>query len=109
MGETRKEELLKAIGQLDDGQLKIVGPLIDEAIFLEDELAWYKKLPRFVVHEKDNQKQKALPAGKTYREYLQQYTNVIKTLAGIARRGEGEEESPLRKYMENMRNNEEAD
>ena len=90
----RKEELLNLIG--NDTTLK---PLVDEMVYLESELDYYRTLPKIKVHPTDPSKQKATPAAKLYKEYLQQYTNVVKILLKATGTDESEEESPLRKWM----------
>ena len=73
--------------------------LIDEAIYLEGELARLKKLPMLKVDPKCPERQKATPAAKLRRETLQQYTNVMKILIRVAGVDETEEDSPLRKWV----------
>lgn len=90
----RKEELLNLIGQ--DTTLK---PLISEMVYLEEQLDYFRSLPKIKVHPNDPSKQKPTPAAKLYKEYLQQYTNVVKILLKATGTDESEEESPLRKWM----------
>lgn len=94
----RKKELLDFIE--NDTTLL---PLVDEIVFLEGELKKLRALPKIKVHPSDKTKQKATPAAKLYKEYLQQYTNCIKVLIKATGADETEEESPLRKWIkENM-------
>ncbi len=90
----RKEELLNLIGQ--DTTLK---PLVSEMVYLEEQLDYFRSLPKIKVHPNDPSKQKPTPAAKLYKEYLQQYTNVVKILLKATGTDESEEESPLRKWM----------
>lgn len=90
----RKEELLNLIGQ--DTTLK---PLVSEMVYLEEQLDYFRSLPKIKVHPNDPSKQKPTPAAKLYKEYLQQYTNVVKILLKATGSDESEEESPLRKWM----------
>lgn len=91
---SRKEELLKLI----DNDATLV-PLVGEMVYLEEQLDYYRSLPKIKVHPNDPSKQKATPAAKLYKEYLQQYTNVVKILLRATGADESEEESPLRKWM----------
>lgn len=91
---TRKEELLKAV----ENDITLT-PLIEEMVYLEGELDVLRVLPKIKVHPKDPSKQKPTPAAKLYKEFLQQYTNVVKILLKATGTGETEEESPLRKWM----------
>lgn len=89
----RKKKLLEIIE--NDSTLV---PLVDEIIYLEGELDRLRALPKIRVHPTDPTKQKATPAAKLYKEFLQQYTNCIKVLIRATGTDETEEESPLRKW-----------
>ena len=90
----RKQELLEII---DNDP--VLSQLVDEIIFLEKQLIELKKLPFIKVNPKNPAQQKSTPAQKQYKELLQQYTNVIKTVARISGTDENDEESPLRMWM----------
>ncbi len=98
---SRKDELLKYAGdELSD----LVTNLVDEMLFLEGKLAELKKYPFLQVHPKDHSVQRATPAAKQYKEFLQQYNNCIKIIESIIykdKRLDNEEvdESPLRKWF----------
>ena len=94
----RKEELLNLI----DGDEELLIQLVDEILFLENQLIALKKLPFIKVNPKDPTMQKATPAARQYKEFLQQYTNCIKILAKASGLDAEDEESPLRKWV-NMR------
>ena len=92
----RRKELIDYVGSEE-----IYGNLVDEMVFLEEQLQDLRKLPMIKVNPKNPAMQKATPAQKMYKEFLQQYTNIIKTLA---KQGESdtEEESPLRKFVKEL-------
>ena len=97
----RREELLKVV---PDDSLELVNSVIDDIIFLERQLQELKKLPFIEVHPKNPVKQRATPAAKQYKEFLQQYINCIKVIESIIYRdkrleGEEVEDSPLRKWF----------
>lgn len=92
--ENRRKELLDAIK--NDPTLT---PLVDDAIYLEEQLEELRKLPKIKIHPSDPSRQKATPAAKLYKEMLQQYTNIIKVLTRQSDNDETEEESPLRKWI----------
>ena len=96
--QTRKQELLQVFDQMDD-QKGIIAPLIDDVVFLEDQLQDLRRLPFIRVNPSDPSQQKATPAAKQYKELLQQYNNCIKILTGILRKDAAEEESPLRAFL----------
>lgn len=89
----RKQELIQYV---DD---KMLEPMIDDFLFIENQLIELKKLPFIKVHPKDPTKQKPTPAAKLYKELLQQYTNISKILLRVSGADEADEESPLRKWV----------
>ena len=94
----RKEELLRIFDQIQDVR-GIILPLIDEIVYLEEELDMLRRLPKIRVSSKNASIQKTTPAQKQYVACLQQYNKWIKTLLGVFRKDVPEEESPLRAYL----------
>lgn len=92
----RKEELLKLI---DDSNRTTILPLIDKMLFLENQLEQLEKLPMIKVNPENPMQQKSTPASKLYREFLQQYTNVVKVISRVTGEENEQEESPLRKWV----------
>lgn len=95
----RKNELLK---MLDNDIVYL--PLVDDVIFLENQLSQLKKLPFIKVNPNNQTQQKATPASKQYKELLQQYLNCIKVLARATGQDLDDEESPLRKWVKEKQN-----
>lgn len=91
---TRQEELLKLL----NNDITYV-PLVTEMVYLEDQLDELRELPKIKVHPDDSTKQKTTPAAKLYKEYLQQYTNIVRILMKATGADETEEDSPLRRWM----------
>lgn len=91
---TRREELLKLV----EYDVTYV-PLINEMVYLEEQLDELRELPKIKIHPTDPTKQKTTPAARLYKEYLQQYTNIIRILMKATGVDETEEESPLRKWV----------
>jgi hypothetical protein len=89
----RREELLKLTND------PTVIPLIDKMIFLENKLEELEKLPMIKVNPKDLMQQKATPAAKMFKEFLQQYVNVVKVVAHATGDENNEEDSPLRAWV----------
>lgn len=96
----RSEELKKIICKDGtDNEIK-AAQLIDEIIFIEEQLIELKKLPFISVNPKNPLQQKSTAAAKLYKEILQQYNNSLKLLFRLAGdMGESEEDSPLRKWV----------
>lgn len=91
---TRKEEILNIVGNDP-----IMVQTVEDMIYLEKQLDILRGLPKLRVDETDPMKQKATPAAKMYKEYLQQYINVVKVLLKATGTDAEEEDSPLRKWM----------
>ena len=92
----RREELEKI---LNDANNSFVSPLIDEIMYMEDQLNILRPLPKIRVNPADNSQQKITPAWKMYKECVQQYLNAVKLLSGITKTDVDTEESPLRKWV----------
>lgn len=90
---SRKADLLEAID--NDPTLE---PLIDDMIYLEEQLDYLRTLPKIKVHPKDKTKQKPTPAARLYREALTNYTNIIRLLLRAKGIDENDETSPLREW-----------
>lgn len=93
---TRKEELMKLV---TPSNAATITPLIEKILFIEGQLEYLEKLPMIKVHPENPEIQKATPAAKLYKEFLQQYTNIIKVISHTVGDESGEEESPLRKWV----------
>ena len=99
---SRAEELHSIFKDMDEGKRKIIDVLIDEAVFLEQQMTELKKYPFIKFHPQNTNMQKITAAGKQYREFLQTYTNIIDKLARIYGNEETEDESPLRAFLNTM-------
>ena len=91
---TRKEELLEAV----HGNTLLI-PLVSDMVYLENQLEYLQTLPKIRIHPDDPSKQKTTPAAKLYKELLQQYTNIVKVMLRATGSEDIEEDSPLRKWM----------
>lgn len=91
---TRKEEILEAVK--ND---KTLVPLIDDMVYLERQLDQLRALPKIKVDPENDQRQKATPAAKLYKEYLQQYVNVVKVIQKATGADGSGDDSPLSKWL----------
>lgn len=99
----RSEELRKIFKDFDETKFTVVEPLIDEAVYLEEQMLSLKKYPFIKSREYKGEIQtKVTAAGKQYREYLQTYTNIIDKLCRMLGKVEGDEDSPLRDFFNKM-------
>lgn len=99
MTKDRRSELLGAFEGIDDGVRAVVMPTVEEALFLEERLEELRELPFIRYNPNNPAQQKATPAAKQYKEFLQQYNNCVKILTGVLRHDVPEEESPLREWL----------
>lgn len=69
-------------------------------IYLEMELDKLRILPKIEYNNDDLYQQRLTPASKMYREYLQQYTNIVKILTKeLNKDDEDDKDSPLRRWV----------
>jgi hypothetical protein len=100
----RRQELIEIVCRNDPQNRVRAEKLIDEVIFIEDQLVELKKMPFIKIHPQNPALQKATPAAKIYKELLQQYNNSLKLLFRIAGDfGETEEDSPLRRWIKSRK------
>lgn len=97
----RKQELIEIIRHGDHDET-IACRLIDEVVFLEQRLMELRRYPFLAINPKNPEQQRQTPAAKQYKELLQQYTNAIKILIRMSGETSGEEESPLRAFLNAM-------
>ena len=95
----RKTEFLSLLKDGNQEELK-ARQLIDELVFLEQQMTELKKYPFIAINPKNPSQQKPTAASRQYKEFLQQYNNSLRLLLRITGDiGESEEESPLRKWI----------
>lgn len=104
---SRKQELLKVYENIDGDLKKVVTPLIDDVVFLEDQLETLRTLPFIRYNPNNPAMQKNTPACKMYKELLQQYNNCIKILCGVLNKNADAETSPLQEYLKTLGGNHE--
>ena len=91
---SRKNEILNLIDHDP-----VLSSLVEDMIDLEEQLEQLRKLPKIKVHPKDPSRQRTTPAAKLYKEFLQQYTNILRILMRATGTDMEDEESPLRKWF----------
>ena len=99
----RKAELLQVIGELDVPVQKSVSELLDRIVFLEQQLIKLEKLPFIRVNKKNPAQQASTPASRQYITMFQQYNAALKVLLKLTANMSDGEESPLRLYLNKMK------
>lgn len=96
---TRREELGMIFESIDPNEKMLVDKLLDEVVFLEEQMVELKKLPFVSVHPTNPSLQKTTPAAKLYKECTQSYFNAIRILLNTLRKVEGAEQNALLKKL----------
>lgn len=64
---TRKEELDDIFKDIEENEKKLIDPLLQEVIFLEEQMMELKKMPFISVHPKNPSLQRKTEAAKLYK------------------------------------------
>ena len=96
----RRKELEEIFLDVDETERKLVQPLLDEVVYLEERMKELKTMPFIVTHPNNPNLQKSTPAAKQYKECSQSYMNAIRILAGILRKVEATAQDELLKRLE---------
>ena len=87
-----------------DESADLVKKALTDIVYLEEQLEYLRTLPLIQVHPDDKNLQRSTPAAKLYKEYLQQYINLIKMVEYVIYKdkrldADEVEDSPLRKWF----------
>lgn len=99
----RRTELDQIFEEIDPNEKKLVDKLIDDVIFLEEQMKYLKTLPFIRVNPKNKAMQETTKAAKQYKEFSQSYMNAIRILCSLLHKVEGVEEDPVEKFMESFK------
>ena len=91
----RRKQLDEIFKNVDDEEKQLVGKLIDEVVFLEQQMQELKALPFISVHPEKPNLQKVTPAAKLYKECSQSYMNAIRILLSILHKVESSAQDEL--------------
>lgn len=100
--EQELEKLTEIFKDIDESKKKLVEGLIQDAAFLYAENYELRKLLDVTgsvkVHPDHKELQKSVPAAKEYRQNLNSYSVVIKTLNSVLTKGTISEDDDLEDY-----------
>lgn len=99
---TRREELDNIFKGIDKDKKTLINNLIDEVIFLEEQMEKLRKLPFIRINPNNSAIQQVTPAAKLYKESSQSYMNAIRILCSLTSNAEEIEDSPLRTYLKEL-------
>lgn len=98
---TRKEELKEIFKDVDDNEKQLIDPLLEEVIFLEEQMKHLRQMPFISVHPSNPALQRKTEAAKLYKECSQSYMNAIRILVGVLNKVESSaQDELLRKLSE---------
>ncbi len=84
----RREELNQIFKDIDKTEKRLIDKLLDEIVFLEEQMINLKKVPFIKINPKNQSQQKITPAAKLYKECSQSYMNAIRILLNSLRKVE---------------------
>lgn len=96
---TRREKLDEIFKEVDENKKELIKPLLDDIVFLEEQMEELKKLPFIQVHPKDKTKQRTTKAAKLYKEHSQSYMNAIRMVYSMIN-GHEIDDDPVQKFLE---------
>lgn len=96
----RRSDLDRIFASLDDEQRRLIGPLLDELVFMEERLLYLHGLPMLRVHPKRPDLQQNTPAARQYKETMQSYMNAIRILCGSLSKTEPSAQDELLRRLE---------
>ena len=94
------DEYMQLFDGLDENDRKLVERLVGEVVFLEKQLAEYRKYPFLSVHPKNPNLQRKTPAAALYKDALASYMNAVRILASFLHRVDESAESELLRKLE---------
>lgn len=97
---SRREELDNIFKDIDPNEKALVSKLLDDVVFLEEQMKYLKTLPFIRVHPKDSSRQETTKAAKQYKEFSQSYMNAIRILCSLLHKIDSSAEDDLMKKLE---------
>ena len=95
----REETLQDIFKDVDENEKKLINPLLDEVIYLEEQMRYLRTLPQIKIHPTNNSIQRKTEAAKLYKEYSQSYMNAIRILLGVLHKVDSSAQDELLKRL----------
>lgn len=96
----RREKLSEIFSDVDESERQLIDKLLDEVVFLENQMTMLRQMPFIHVHPRNPALQKTTAAAKQYKECSQSYMNAIRILAGILHKTDSTAQDELLKRLE---------
>lgn len=102
----RKEQLENLFKDADEQKKILAAEIIENVVFLENQISGLRKLPQILIHPTMPEIQKRSDASKMIIPYLQQLNLSTKLLASLLNNegGEGDDLAILREFQEKVKN-----
>lgn len=97
---TRREKLDEIFKDIDENKKDLISPLLDDVVFLEEQMEKLKKMPFIQVHPSDPTKQRVTKASKLYKEQSQSYMNAIHILSSLLNKQDTSAQNELLKRLQ---------
>ena len=95
----RKETLEDIFKDIDEGEKKLIDPLLEEVVYLEEQMQYLRTLPQIKIHPTNSAIQKKTEAAKLYKEYSQSYMNAVRILIGVLHKVDSSAQDDLLKRL----------
>ena len=95
----REKTLQDIFKDVDENEQKLISPLLEEVVYLEEQMKYLRTLPQIQIHPKNNALQKKTEAAKLYKEYSQSYMNAIRILIGVLHKVDSSAQDELLKRL----------
>lgn len=99
MDVNRKNQIYSLFYHIDEDERELIGPLIEQVLFLEQRMSEIQKLPFLKINPKNPMMQKVTPAAKLYKECMQSYMNAIRILLNTLRKVESSAADELLEHL----------
>ena len=96
---SRRKELDNIFKDVDKDEKQLIKKLLDDVVYLEEQMTELKKTSLIIYHPKDKTKYKISPTAKLYKECSQSYMNAIRILVNILRKTESSAQDELLKKL----------
>ncbi len=100
---TRREKLDEIFKDIDENVKELINPLLDDIVFLEEQMEKLKKIPFIQVHPNNLNKQKVTKAAKLYKEHSQSYMNAIRILGSLLNKQDTSAQNELLKRLQGFK------
>lgn len=99
----RKEKLFELLDKMDEEKRVVVEKVLEEMVFLEEQLEKLIKYPFIKVHPEDPTIQKPTIAAKQYKELSQVYSVKVKILLGALGNVSDDGYDPVKDFVEGFK------